>query len=182
MAVIFALGACSFVEEQIGSDDADGDTATTQQGENGGEDGSGGDGNGGDGADGDDRTPAFDPSSSEPPVLTFARGDIALDVEPFSWCWSPPQGDDGICADGFAPDPLPGLPGEGPITLLFPVDFDFTLTWFNAETGEQLGSQELSGSPQTGWDVPVPDALPARVEVFGTGSGGDVIGAFALSS
>lgn len=123
----------------------------------------------------------YDPSSAAPPAIVLQRGTEELSLTAFTYCWSPEDSDEGICSDGEPPENPPVLGGEGAISLYFPVDdFDFeSRFWDDSYTTERPGPalRKISG----GWELDVPDELPAIVEVFGFNNNNDVIISFSIT-
>lgn len=118
-----------------------------------------------------------DEHPAEPPAVTFASVDGAIDRRPFTTCWSAPPDDDGetvsFCADGVPEDPSPvPTPIDGSIEFTFPlVGWDFTAAY--ADSGTTLPVRSLDA---TTWSLGVPDEHPAGalVIVSGFGPQGDV--------
>ena len=122
----------------------------------------------------------YDPASSSPPNVVLQRGDEQLSITPFSYCWTPEDRDEGICADGEAPTDPPVLAGNGPIEVYFPID-DFSFEsrfWDTAYTTERAGPSLTAVGDY--WQLDPPDELPAIVELFGFSDSNDVIISFLL--
>lgn len=114
-----------------------------------------------------------------PPPLELSRGDSVVSVSAWTYCWTPPSSDSGVCSDGAPPATLKSLSGEGPITLRFGPDFTFVASVYDAAYKNQVG-QAVVTTADDGWEIdPVVDG-PSVLEVFGRGSEGDVIISVAI--
>ena len=110
--------------------------------------------------------------TSEPPAIVLSRSDETVSVDAWTYCWTPSNGDDGICADGTPPETLPVLPGDGPITMEFPVDFDFLATIYEADYGNEVGKTAVVATEE-GWEINPETTGPAVLEILGRGPDGD---------
>ena len=124
--------------------------------------------------------PAYDPTAAEPPAVEVRRGDSVLNLDAWTYCWTPPAGDVGICADGAPPAEREVLAGDGPITVTFPADFAFTAWGYNKDYSNELGVILMTQSGDS-WELDVDLGEAAIIEVFGNGPEGDVIVSFAIS-
>lgn len=124
--------------------------------------------------------PAYDPAASAPPVVEVRRGDSMLELDAWAYCWTPPAGEDGICADGAPPAEPELLAGQGPITVTFPADFAFSAWGYSEDYTNELGFILMKQSGDS-WELDTDLGEAAIIEVFGNGPEGDVIVSFALS-
>ncbi len=164
-AVVISLAACS-------SSSADAGTADDV------------DGNGNARAVGTAASPAadYDPSSTSPPNVVVQRGGEQLSLMAFSYCWTPEDSDEGICADGEPPADPPVLAGDGPIEVYFPVDeFSFESRFWDTSYSTESPGPSLTAVDDH-WQFDPPDDLPAIVEIFGFSDSNDVIISFLVES
>ncbi len=117
--------------------------------------------------------------SSEPPPVQLTRGENTLALEAWTYCWTSPGADEGICADGAPPETPETLTGEGPIMVTFPHDFTFVATLYDADYANEQGEAIVS-AVDGGWQVDVTADGPSVLELFGKGPEGDVIVTVAL--
>ena len=110
--------------------------------------------------------------SSEPPALVLSRGGETVSLDAWTYCWTPSNGDDGICADGAPPEPLPTLAGDGPITLEFPIDFDFLATIYDNNYDAEVEKVAVVATDD-GWEITPEVTDPAVLEILGKGADGD---------
>lgn len=122
--------------------------------------------------------PASDDPDAPPP-LELSRGDSVVSVSAWTYCWTPPSGDGGVCADGAPPATLKSLSGEGPITLRFGPDFTFVASVYDAAYKNQVGEAVVTATDD-GWEIDPTVEGPSVLEVFGKGAEGDVIISVAL--
>ncbi len=117
--------------------------------------------------------------SSEPPPVQLTRGENTLSLDAWTYCWTSPGADVGICADGAPPETPETLAGDGPITVTFPHDFTFVATLYDADYTTEQGEASVA-AVDGGWQVDVTADGPSVLELFGKGPEGDVIITVAL--
>lgn len=120
-----------------------------------------------------------DPISSEPPPVELTRGDNTVSLDAWSYCWTAPDSEAGICADGAPPEILETLDGEGPITLTFPADFAFVATVYDADYATEVAKASVVADGE-GWQIDPATDGPAVLQIFGNGPEGDVSVSVAL--
>lgn len=117
--------------------------------------------------------------SSEPPALQLTRGDNTIALNAWTYCWTGAGREDGICADGAPPETPELLAGEGPITLVFPHDFTFAATVYDAGYTTEVEKASVVATDE-GWQIEPTVEGPAVLELFGNGPEGDVIISVAI--
>ena len=119
-------------------------------------------------------------TASEPPPVVLTRGDNTVTLMAWTYCWTPLNSDEGICADGAPPENPLVLDGEGPITVTFPIDYNFLATLYNGDYTAEVGKIPVVDT-DAGWEITPTTDGPAVLEIFGNGPGGDVIVSVAIS-
>lgn len=116
-----------------------------------------------------------------PPPITLINSENQLALDAWSYCWS--DGQDSICSDGAAPDPLPdaGTADE-------PLRFDFGIAGFSFEAttldldGIETGRLSVQDLGDGLYDIdPFDEAGSQIVEIFGRNDDrGDTIVTFVI--
>ncbi len=114
-----------------------------------------------------------------PPPVEMSRGDSIVSLAAWTYCWTPPAGDGGVCADGAPPATLKSLSGDGPVMVRFPNDFTFVASVYDAAYKNQIGEAVVTITDD-GWEIDPAVDGPAVLEVFGKGAEGDVIVSVAI--
>ena len=113
-----------------------------------------------------------------PPELMVTAGSEELALAPFAWCWT--ESDQSICADGVPPEPLPSLTlaPNSELSFHFPIDWHLQASLFPGEDFCEVSEVDvlIDGTPV----VSLGPAGTYRVEVFGSGEGGDGAWSFEL--
>lgn len=115
----------------------------------------------------------MDPVSSEPPPVELSRGDNTVSLTAWSYCWTAPESEAGLCADGAPPENPETLAGDGPITLSFPADFTFAATVYDADYANEVATATVVADGD-GWRIDPATEGPAVLQIFGNGPEGDV--------
>jgi len=127
-----------------------------------------------------EETPDADATAAtDPPPVEVTRGGVTLALDPWAYCWFPPNGEDGMCADGEPPAVLEVLSEEGPVTVSFPVDFAFSAQLYDSAYQNVIGEAVVT-KIDGGWEIDPGRDGAAIVELFGNGDGADVIVSFAI--
>ncbi len=115
-----------------------------------------------------------------PPPIVLVNTENSLTLDAWAYCWTFEE--DGICADGEAPDPAPDAG-----TAMEPIEFEFMLDdWnFNANVISQDGSTStevgVTGLGDGLYQFDAVENPPGPiVEIFGRGEQGDVIVTFSV--
>lgn len=119
-----------------------------------------------------------------PPDVVIDHGDVELSLQPWTTCWS--TGDNGYCADGMPPQPLPELGQVGSDVLIsFPLEgwtFHASQQDPSDPCSEVIRSQ-LEPVDEGTWRLsPAGPASRYQVDVWGDGPEGDVIVSFAMTT
>ncbi len=119
---------------------------------------------------------------SEPPAIAVTQADKTIELDAWTFCWTPLGGGVGVCADGSPPqrDALQTLEGEGPILLSFAADFTFTVNAFDDAYETQIDGGAVIARVGDAWQIDPQVDLPIVIEIFGVGEQGDVITTLAI--
>ena len=115
------------------------------------------------------------------PPSVIVLGEVALNVSPFTYCWS--EENTSGCADGALPDPLPNAGHfAGPVRFSFPLE---DWTWnasMTSQEGASGGGTTVRPTDEPGvWEIePAGSPGPAVVVLQGRGAQGEVNVAFAV--
>ncbi len=129
--------------------------------------------------------------NNKPSPIVLLLDDRDVELDPWTYCWSGPEGGDGV-ASGMCADGMPGSPANmEDVGDAGQVDFWFGMPdWEFEVTFRELGTDcprshtvdAVSTGDQTFRIEPTGPAGRYQVDIFGRGNGGDVITSFVWNT